>query len=75
MSTCNELILNNELDLQAVKLTSVRTQLPYEYYHAPFCEPDGGIQYKSENLGKLQSPLDQKLKGPVLALITISAPS
>ena len=35
-----------------MKLTSVKTQLPYEFYRAPFCEPEGGIEYKSENLGK-----------------------
>ena len=39
--------------LQAVKMTSVKTQLPYEYYTLPFCQPvDGNVQYKSLNLGK-----------------------
>ncbi|XP_016417510.1 transmembrane 9 superfamily member 4-like [Sinocyclocheilus rhinocerous] len=33
----------------AVKLTSSRTQLPYEYYSLPFCKPDN-IFYKAENL-------------------------
>lgn len=36
--------------LQAVKLTSSRTQLPYEYYSLPFCQPSE-ITYKAENLG------------------------
>lgn len=36
--------------LQAVKLTSSRTQLPYEYYSLPFCQPTE-ITYKAENLG------------------------
>lgn len=36
--------------LQAVKLTSSRTQLPYEYYSLPFCQPSK-ITYKAENLG------------------------
>lgn len=36
---------------QAVKLTSSRTQLPYEYYSLPFCQPLK-ITYKAENLGK-----------------------
>ena len=37
---------------QAVKMTSVKTQLPYEYYTLPFCQPqDGNIKYKSLNLG------------------------
>lgn len=37
--------------LQAVKLTSSRTQLPYEYYSLPFCKPDS-VFYKGENLGE-----------------------
>ena len=41
--------------LQAVKLTSVRTQLPYDYYSLPFCHPEGGITYKSENLGMFKN--------------------
>lgn len=36
---------------QAVKLTSSRTQLPYEYYSLPFCKPRH-VFYKGENLGK-----------------------
>lgn len=39
---------------QAVKLTSSRTQLPYEYYSLPFCQPSK-ITYKAENLGKFSS--------------------
>jgi transmembrane 9 superfamily protein 2/4 len=38
--------------LQAVKLTSVKAQLPYEYYSLPFCKPDK-VAYKSENLGEV----------------------
>lgn len=41
--------------LQAVKLTSSRTQLPYEYYSLPFCQPSK-ITYKAENLGKSLPP-------------------
>lgn len=37
--------------IQAVKLTSSRTQLPYEYYSLPFCKPQN-VVYKGENLGK-----------------------
>lgn len=37
--------------LQAVKLTSSRTQLPYEYYSLPFCKPKT-VFYKGENLGE-----------------------
>ena len=36
--------------LQAVKLTSVKAQLPYEYYSLHICKPKK-ITYKSENLG------------------------
>ena len=32
-------------------MTSVKTQLPYDYYSLPFCKPAKGIHYKSENLG------------------------
>lgn len=46
---------NNSLfSHQAVKLTSSRTQLPYEYYSLPFCQPSK-ITYKAENLGKFFS--------------------
>lgn len=37
---------------QAVKLTSVKAQLPYEYYSLPFCKPEK-VVYKAENLGKI----------------------
>lgn len=37
-----------------MKLTSSRTQLPYEYYSLPFCQPSK-ITYKAENLGKFFS--------------------
>lgn len=44
------------IEVKAVKMTSIRTQLPYEYYSLPFCLPKGGasaIHYKSENLGEV----------------------
>ncbi|XP_050512537.1 transmembrane 9 superfamily member 4 [Diabrotica virgifera virgifera] len=44
------------IEVRAVKMTSIHTQLPYEYYSLPFCLPKGGsenIQYKSENLGEV----------------------
>ena len=38
---------------QAVKMTSVKTQLPYEYYSLPFCKPkEGDVHYKTLNLGQ-----------------------
>jgi len=36
--------------LQAVKLTSIKAQLPYDYYSIGICKPEE-IKYKSENLG------------------------
>ncbi|KAF2881654.1 hypothetical protein ILUMI_24511 [Ignelater luminosus] len=42
------------IDVKAVKMTSIHTQLPYEYYSLPFCLPkNGSIHYKSENLGEV----------------------
>lgn len=48
-----EFTKGDNVDVKGVKLTSVRTQLPMEYYRAPFCEPEGGGQYKPENLGEV----------------------
>ena len=43
---------NDPVDIKAVKLTSDKAQLPYEYYSLPFCKPKGiNLEYKSENLG------------------------
>lgn len=42
------------IDVKAVKMTSTKTQLPYEYYSLPFCLPKNGtFVYKSENLGEV----------------------
>lgn len=46
-STLNNVFVN----LKAVKMTSVKTQLPYEYYTLPFCKPPN-LHFKPENLGK-----------------------
>ncbi|MBN3302644.1 TM9S4 protein, partial [Amia calva] len=43
---------NDVVEIKAVKLTSSRTQLPYEYYSLPFCRPEK-IVYKGENLGEV----------------------
>lgn len=42
-----------KIDVKAVKMTSIHTQLPYEYYSLPFCRPKKEIVYKSENLGEV----------------------
>ena len=37
---------------QAVKMTSIKTQLPFEYYSLSYCKPKGGdVHYKTLNLG------------------------
>lgn len=42
------------IEVRAIKMTSTHTQLPYDYYSLPFCEPkDGKMEYKSENLGEI----------------------
>lgn len=40
------------MDIQAVKMTSVKTQIPYDYYSLPFCEPKEK-HYVPENLGEI----------------------
>ena len=37
------------------KLTSVHTQIPYDYYSLKFCRPHGGIKQATENLGEFLS--------------------
>lgn len=41
------------IEVKAVKMSSSRTQLPYDYYSLPFCRPKGNILYKTENLGEV----------------------
>ncbi|XP_022317535.2 transmembrane 9 superfamily member 4-like [Crassostrea virginica] len=43
----------DRVEVKAVKMTSIRTQLPYEYYSLKFCEPKGEKEYKVENLGEV----------------------
>lgn len=44
----------DDVDVKAVKMTSAHTQLPFEYYSLPLCEPSNGVrQYSSENLGQI----------------------
>ena len=40
------------VDIKVNKLTSTRTQLPYEYYSLPFCQPTA-IENVAENLGEV----------------------
>lgn len=49
-----EFTAGQEINVRAVKMTSTRTQLPYEYYSLQFCLPKNGtVWYKSENLGEV----------------------
>ncbi|XP_074635255.1 transmembrane 9 superfamily member 4-like isoform X1 [Acropora palmata] len=42
----------DRLDVKAVKMTSIKTQLPFDYYAVPICKPEN-LQYKPENLGEV----------------------
>ena len=37
---------SEQVEIRAVKMTSSKTQLPYEYYSLPFCQPEGGVNYQ-----------------------------
>jgi transmembrane 9 superfamily protein 2/4 len=42
------------VEMKAVKMTSTKTQLPYDYYDVGVhCKPPNGTKYKSENLGEI----------------------
>lgn len=47
-----DFLKSDSVEIKAVKLTSVKAQLPYDYYSLPFCKPTE-IIYKSENLGEV----------------------
>merc|ERR1711935_877055 len=41
------------VEIRGVKMTSTKTQLPYEYYSLPFCQPEQGVTYQQLNLGEV----------------------
>ena len=43
---------DESVEIKAVKMTSSKTQLPFEYYSLKFCRPQK-IEYQSENLGEV----------------------
>jgi len=45
----------DKVELKVNKLTSVHTQIPYDYYSLKFCRPRGGIKTARENLGEFLS--------------------
>ena len=44
--------MSEELQMKVNKLSSVKTQLPYEYYTLPYCKPDK-VVHSVENLGEV----------------------
>uniref|UniRef100_A0A3P8Y9N1 Transmembrane 9 superfamily member n=1 Tax=Esox lucius TaxID=8010 RepID=A0A3P8Y9N1_ESOLU len=59
---------DSPVEIKAVKLTSSRTQLPYEYYSMPFCRP-AEVVYKAENLGEVLRG-DRIVNTPYTVLMT-----
>jgi len=41
-----------KVKLKVNAMTSIHTQIPRPYYNLPFCEPEGGPEMESENLGE-----------------------
>ena len=48
----HEYLESEPVELRVNKLSSVNTQLPYDYYSLPFCKPDE-MMHKIENLGEV----------------------
>eukprot|EP00051_Salpingoeca_urceolata_P004593 m.66175 g.66175 ORF g.66175 m.66175 type:complete len:632 (-) comp13723_c0_seq1:123-2018(-) len=48
----NEFTPGAVINVKAVKLTSTKIPLPYEYYFLPFCKPENA-GHRSENLGEV----------------------
>lgn len=44
--------MSQSVEIKAVKMTSTKTQLPYEYYTLQLCKPSK-VKYQSENLGEV----------------------
>jgi transmembrane 9 superfamily member 2/4 len=44
-----------QVSLKVNKLSSIHTQLPYNYYSLKYCKPKEGIKTYSENLGEFLS--------------------
>ncbi len=52
---CNAIVPHAQKDLMGLKvnkLSSVKNQLPYEYYSLPYCRPEK-IEQSAENLGEV----------------------
>ena len=47
--------LGDTVNLKVNKVSSVHTQVPYDFYHFAYCKPLGGVKQASENLGEFLS--------------------
>lgn len=41
------------ISVKVNSLTSIETELPFNYYTLPYCQPKGGVKKSAENLGEL----------------------
>lgn len=48
----NSFVKGTKVELQVVLLTSTKTQIPFDYYKAPYCRP-GETLTEAENLGEI----------------------
>lgn len=46
--------LHEQVDLQVVQLTSTKTQIPFDYYKAPYCNIGEHVK-EAENLGEVSA--------------------
>lgn len=47
-----EYAVGEKVELKVNKLTSVRTQIPYDYYSHRYCKPKSGVKQAAENFGE-----------------------
>jgi transmembrane 9 superfamily protein 2/4 len=73
-----EFSAGDDVEVKAVKLTSIRNPLPYEYYFLPFCRPEKLVK-RAENLGEVlrgdritNTPYKLRMKEDVLCAILCS---
>eukprot|EP00591_Stephanopyxis_turris_P000203 CAMPEP_0195520288 /NCGR_PEP_ID=MMETSP0794_2-20130614/16545_1 /TAXON_ID=515487 /ORGANISM="Stephanopyxis turris, Strain CCMP 815" /LENGTH=561 /DNA_ID=CAMNT_0040649615 /DNA_START=59 /DNA_END=1741 /DNA_ORIENTATION=+ len=43
---------DDNVPMKVNSMTSMHTQMPFDYYALPFCQPEGGPKMASENLGE-----------------------
>lgn len=44
---------DDKISAKVNSLTSIETELPFDYYSLPYCQPQGGVKKSAENLGEL----------------------